>query len=598
MRPRVNVWRLMLLLCGSIAVCSLRLAAQQPERHLAPEAVLEKPFVDWARANAIPLRTVEAGDGFDDLKGVGGIVGEARIVGLGEATHGTREFFQLKHRIIEYLASQKGFTIFSIEANMPEAYRLNDFILRGEGDPKQLIKGMYFWTWNTQEVLDMVLWMREFNRSGKGRIEFTGFDMQTPNVAMQIVKDFVQKQDPGYAHEVTAKYDKVTTMSGQTGPSFGVGTASFPTAAAAGKHIRYTGFIRTENVTEGWAGLWWRVDGEGGKVLAFDNMQNRGATGTTGWKRYEISLTVPKDARNINFGVIHIGGGTAWFDSLAVEVDGVPYTDTSTFDLDFESPTPKGFYTAGNAYQVVLDHTVAHTGKQSLRSTRISSIAEADPSEPSAKEVVSGCASILKHLEGERARLIENAKPEDVDWAIQMARVVYQSAQMKTGEQSRDESMADNIKWIADHNPGAKIVLWAHNGHITYYGGGSYVPMGSYLRKMFGRDYVNFGFHFNEGSFRAYGESRKLEEQTIGPAPDGSLDHALAATGLPLFALDVRNLPRTGPVAEWARQPHASRSIGAVYFGPDAPSTLVNSPVQEMFDAILFVGKTTVARPN
>src|SRR5205807_2884037 len=112
---------------------------------------------------------------------------------------GTREFFQLKHRMLEFLASEMGFTIFSIEANMPEAYRLNDYVLNGNGDPAKLIKGMYFWTWDTQEVLDMALWMREFNRSGKGRVEFTGFDMQTPTVANEIVRDFVEKADPEYA---------------------------------------------------------------------------------------------------------------------------------------------------------------------------------------------------------------------------------------------------------------------------------------------------------------------------------------------------------------------------------------------------------------
>jgi hypothetical protein len=71
--------------------------------------------------------------------------------------------------MLEFLATEMGFTIFSIEANMPEAYRLNDYVLNGNGDPAKLIKGMYFWTWDTQEVLDMVLWMREFNKSGKGR---------------------------------------------------------------------------------------------------------------------------------------------------------------------------------------------------------------------------------------------------------------------------------------------------------------------------------------------------------------------------------------------------------------------------------------------
>ena len=50
---------------------------------------------------------------------------------------------------------------------------------------------MYFWTWDTEEVLDMILWMRAFNASGRGRVQFTGFDMQTPTVAMEIVRAFV-----------------------------------------------------------------------------------------------------------------------------------------------------------------------------------------------------------------------------------------------------------------------------------------------------------------------------------------------------------------------------------------------------------------------
>src|SRR5271166_2264971 len=82
--------------------------------------------------DAIPLQTAEAEHGFVDMQPLAQVVGDARIVALGEATHGTREFFQLKHRMVEFLASQKGFTIFSIEANMPEAYLLNDFVLTGK----------------------------------------------------------------------------------------------------------------------------------------------------------------------------------------------------------------------------------------------------------------------------------------------------------------------------------------------------------------------------------------------------------------------------------------------------------------------------------
>ena len=293
------------------------------------------------------------------------MIGNARIVSLGEATHGSREFFQLKHRMLEFLATEMGFTIFSIEANMPEAYRLNDYVLNGNGDPAKLIKGMYFWTWDTQEVLDMVLWMREFNKSGKGRVQFTGFDMQTPDVAAGIVSDFVDKHDTEYAvalHQASAMAKAASPAGGQ---DFGVATSRFPVQGAAGKRIRYSGYIKTEGITRGFAGLWWRVDGSSG-VLAFDNMQDRGAKGTTDWKRYEIDLPVAADAKNINFGVLHAGDGSAWFDGLAVEVDGLPYTDASVFDLDFESSTPKGFYTGGAGYQVQVVGDVFHSGKQSL----------------------------------------------------------------------------------------------------------------------------------------------------------------------------------------------------------------------------------------
>ncbi len=436
------------VLLALLLVNGLALSAEEPVQRQTPSSVSnpdvtsDKSFADWARKSAVPLKTVEAGSGFTDLFPVGDIIGDSRIVALGEATHGTREFFQLKHRIIEYLAAQKGFTVFSIEANMPEAYRLNDFVLRGEGDPKKLLKGMYFWTWDTKEVLDLILWMREFNRSGKGHLEFTGFDMQNSTVAVDTVKAFVQQQEPSYLNDVAQVYNDIRPAAKASGTA----------AGAAGPRM------------------------------------DRG-------------------------------------------------------------------------------------------------------------RVVIGCAEIVKHLEDHRAMFVKHSKPDDVEWAIQMARIVHQSVQMAVGEKSRDESMADNVKWIAEHSSGAKLVLWAHNGHMTYEGY-SYAPSGKYLKDMFGSQIINFGFRFNEGAFRAIGSDNRPQEFTIGPAPDGSLDHALSSTGLPLFALDVRKLPKDGEVAAWAAEPRLSRSIGAVYRGPDDPSSLVNSPVHDMFDVILFVEKTSASRGN
>ena len=555
----------------------------------------DQPVVDWMKAHAVRLQTPEAGHGFADMQPLKKIVGDARIVSLGEATHGTREFFQLKHRMLEFLATEMGFTIFSIEANMPEAYRLNDYVLNGTGDPAKLLRGMYFWTWDTQEVIDMILWMREFNKSGKGRVEFTGFDMQTPTVAMEIVRDFIAKRDPDYSASVRQATTEVNMATPGAAQSFGVATGRFPIEDAAGKKVRFSGYIKTDAVTRGFAGLWWRVDGASG-VLAFDNMQSRGVTGTTDWKRYEIELPVAAQATNINFGALFPGDGTAWFDGLRIELDGVPYLDDSAFDLDFESATPRGFYTGGAGYKVQLDNEVFHSGKQSLR---MRSLPKPDESKIDPKLVTSSWRQVIGHLEASRETYLKQGVTlREIDWTIQNARVVLQSMQMRTNEVSRDQSMADNVKWILDHSPEAKIVLWAHNGHVSTGSFGSYGTMGSWLRKTFRSQMVVFGFAFNQGSFQAIEQGKGLHDFTVAAASAGSLDSNLAATGIPLFALDLRSAPQSGPVSEWLKAPHPARSIGAIYSEDSAAQYMTRLNAPESFDGLLFVEKTTAARKN
>ena len=90
---------------------------------LSSPALGEEPTdaqVKWTREHAIPIETVEAGNGFVDLQPLKKLIGDARIVSLGESTHGSREIYQMKHRLVEFLATEMGFPIFSIEACMPE----------------------------------------------------------------------------------------------------------------------------------------------------------------------------------------------------------------------------------------------------------------------------------------------------------------------------------------------------------------------------------------------------------------------------------------------------------------------------------------------
>jgi erythromycin esterase len=164
--------------------------------------------VSWLKANAEPFATAQPGSGFDDLQFLKDVIGDARVVSLGEATHGTREFFQMKHRILEFLVKEMDFSVFAIEASFPEANRVNEFVHTGEGDPKVFLSGLYFWTWNTQEVLDMINWMRAHNQNpgDDPTVSFMGFDMQYAGMAIHNVIEYLEVVDPVGAARAQARY--------------------------------------------------------------------------------------------------------------------------------------------------------------------------------------------------------------------------------------------------------------------------------------------------------------------------------------------------------------------------------------------------------
>jgi erythromycin esterase len=102
------------------------------------------------------------------------------VIGLGEAAHGTREFFRLKHRLIRYLVERQEVRLFGLEANFAETLALDRYVRYGEGDPEEALADVYFWTWNTEELLALVEWLRAFNdgREVGDRVRFYGFDAQ------------------------------------------------------------------------------------------------------------------------------------------------------------------------------------------------------------------------------------------------------------------------------------------------------------------------------------------------------------------------------------------------------------------------------------
>ena len=163
----------------------------------------------WLTNVAAPLATTQPGPDVSDLAPLGAMVGAAHLVGMGEGTHGTREFFQLKHRVFQFLVREMGFTHFAIEASWPEADDVNRYVLTGQGDPAHLLSRLYFWTWNAGEVLALIEWMREWNVTAPAsrRVQFLGFDIQFPGAAMDSVASFIGRVDSARASFVGSKYE-------------------------------------------------------------------------------------------------------------------------------------------------------------------------------------------------------------------------------------------------------------------------------------------------------------------------------------------------------------------------------------------------------
>lgn len=86
-----------------------------------------------------------------------------------------------------------------------------------------------------------------------------------------------------------------------------------------GKRLRLAGWLHTDNVASGWAALWVRADSATKPALVFDNMADRGVKGTTGWKRYEIVVTIPAEATDLYFGAMLAGTGTVWLDDVSLD---------------------------------------------------------------------------------------------------------------------------------------------------------------------------------------------------------------------------------------------------------------------------------------
>ena len=150
----------------------------------------------------------------------------------------------------------------------------------------------------------------------------------------------------------SGKYSITIEYNGES-PDVGVWMYTIP-ANYSGKKITLTGYMKTENVTIGWAGLFMRIE----PSVALENMQKERVIGTTGWKKYEITLDLnPEKTKQILFGGLLIGNGKVWFDSLNVSIDGADISRLTPIPVkEYAAEIDKEYDKGSNIAEIELDH--------------------------------------------------------------------------------------------------------------------------------------------------------------------------------------------------------------------------------------------------
>jgi erythromycin esterase-like protein len=171
------------------------------------------------RTATMPLTTVirdaahPLTGGADDYDSLVELIGDAQVVLLGEASHGTHEFYRERARLTQRLIMEEGFTAVAVEADWPDAYRVNRWV-RGGGEDKNALQALGGferfprWMWRNQDVLSFITWLHRHNQSKQesSRVGFYGLDLYSLFTSMQEVIRVLERIDPPAADRARYRY--------------------------------------------------------------------------------------------------------------------------------------------------------------------------------------------------------------------------------------------------------------------------------------------------------------------------------------------------------------------------------------------------------
>jgi erythromycin esterase-like protein len=190
---------------------------------------------------ALPRLIADAAEPLPDIDDAAfaeffGRFGDARVVLLGEASHGTSEFYRARAAISRHLIERHGFNIVAVEADWPDAATIDRYVRHRSKRDGEMRSFERFptWMWRNSEVDEFVRWMRRHNaeRAYEQRCGFYGLDLYNLSASMRAVIDFLGEQDPELARLASRRYGCLDPWA--------------ENPAAYGRHSLVEGYARCE----------------------------------------------------------------------------------------------------------------------------------------------------------------------------------------------------------------------------------------------------------------------------------------------------------------------------------------------------------------
>lgn len=185
-------------------------------------------------AEIINRTAVDAPAGVPPREALDELVGDARIVLIGESSHGTAEFYEARAEITKWLIQEKGFCAVAAEADWPDAYRVNRYVrgLGSDGSAEEALRGFErfpAWMWRNTVVRDFVGWLHGYNfaarSAGRREAGFYGLDLYSLHRSMREVIRYLENVDPAAAQRARERYACFDHTSADDGQAYGFAAA-------------------------------------------------------------------------------------------------------------------------------------------------------------------------------------------------------------------------------------------------------------------------------------------------------------------------------------------------------------------------------------